>query len=103
MTDVPGMALGGPGSVGLVADHLRLVRSFHDTIVDRHAEMVHQVILVVSEHPDTLPQGFEAGTSWSRWNLFLGNDQKNRIQLFVPLNRVSGDEPYGIEPFLFQK
>ena len=62
MIQVPDIAFGRPESICLVADHLCLVvQSFHSTVVDGHAEIVHQAILVASEHPGKVPHGFETG------------------------------------------
>ncbi len=62
MIQVPDIAFGRPESICLVADYLCLVvQSFHSTVVDGHAEIVHQAILVASEHPGKVPHGFEPG------------------------------------------
>ena len=49
MIEISAKALGRPESICLVADYLCLViESFHGAIVDGHAEIVHQAILMAS-------------------------------------------------------
>ena len=58
---VPDITPRSPEPISLVADYLRLiVQSFRSAIADGHSEMVHQVVLVVLQHPGKITHWFQA-------------------------------------------
>ena len=67
MVKVADVVLCSPESVCLVADDLGLVvETLNGAIVDGHPEIVHQVLLMASQHPGELPHGFETGVGGSQ-------------------------------------